>query len=325
MRTSTSAPDAPAAHRVVAPQYLGQGPVIGLGELLWDLLPDGPACGGAPANAACQVAALGWPAAVVSRVAADPLGQTAIDFLRSHRLDCRGIQIDLTPQGPATGTVEVEVDAEGRPSYHFATDPAWDHLTWSETLAAFAREASAVVFGTLAQRAALSRSTIHRFLSTTSPRCLRVFDVNLRQSFFTADVIRESLDRASVLKLNLEELPAVAQACDITATDRSAALVDLARRFELIAVALTCGPDGSVIATTGSISTRPATAVTVVDTVGAGDAFTAGLVTGLLATRSAGPPAADTLETIHDLASALAGIACGHRGAMPRPMDLARG
>lgn len=314
--TAASGPVHPAGPPVV-------GPVVGLGELLWDLLPDGPACGGAPANTACQVAALGRPAAVASRVAADPLGDSAIEHVASLGVECGGIQRGpAPPRGPATGTVAVAVDAEGRPAYEFARDPAWDHLEWTPAFESLASRASAVVFGTLAQRAEASRRTIRSFLAATRRDCLRVFDVNLRQDFFTAAVIRESIALCDVLKLNREELPIVAEACGLTnSADPVAVLVQLAGLHELSLAALTLGPEGSILVVGGRVSRRTASAIRVVDTVGAGDAFTAGLVVGLLAGAGTAVGHGDwtisAVEAIHDAAAAAAARACGHRGAMP--------
>lgn len=295
------------------------GPVVGLGELLWDLLPDGPACGGAPANAACQVASLGVPAAVVSRVATDQLGDRAIALLVSLGVDCGCIQRGQSPpEGPATGTVDVTVDADGKPAYVFARDPAWDHLEWTGDLQSLAARASAVVFGTLAQRAEASRSVIRRFLGATRRECLRVFDVNLRQTFYSADVIRDSLAICEVLKLNGEELPIVAKACGVThVEDPASAIGQILSGRELLAAAVTLGGEGSIVVAGETVSRLPAAAVHVVDTVGAGDAFTAGLVTGLLGGDIDSGFDERVVVAAHERAVALAARACGHRGAMP--------
>ena len=206
-----------------------------------------------------------------------------------------------------TGTVAVSLSPAGDARYEFAADVAWDHLAWEPSLAAVAADAAAVCFGTLGQRSAVSRQTIRRFLAAA--RGLRVFDVNLRQQFHSPELIRESLALADVLKLNDEELPVVAAACGIAAADPVAALRDLAARHALRLAALTRGKAGSVLVAAGQTSLKPARATTIVDTVGAGDAFTAAAIVGLLRD--------DPLEAIHDHAARLAAFVCGHRGATP--------
>jgi fructokinase len=279
--------------------------VVGIGETLWDLFPDGAVWGGAPGNVACHAAGLGARAMMVSRVGRDDLGDRGIATLESLGVDCRHVQRDgLHP----TGTVSVALTAEGDASYEFAADVAWDHLAWDPSLAALANVTAAVCFGTLGQRTALSRVTIRRFL-LEARGALRLFDVNLRQHFHSREVIRESLTFADALKLNAEELPAVAAACGIDAADPVAAAHDLATRHGLRLVALTRDAAGSVLVADGRTSELPARATAIVDTVGAGDAFTAALIVGLLRGRP--------LEVIHEHASRLAAFVCGQRGATP--------
>jgi fructokinase len=279
--------------------------VIGIGETLWDLFPDGPVWGGAPGNVACHAAGLGAAAGLVSRVGRDVLGDRGVATLQSLGVDCRHVQRDgFHP----TGTVSVSLGAEGDASYKFSADVAWDHLAWDPELEALAAGAAAVCFGTLGQRAAMSRTTIRRFMQQARG-ALRVFDVNLRQHFHSPGLIRESLALADVLKFNDEELPTVAAACGIDAADPVTAAHQLAAANGLRLVALTRGAAGSVLAAAGRTSERPAQAAAVVDTVGAGDAFTAALIIGLLRGRP--------LEAIHDHASRLAAFVCGQRGATP--------
>ena len=278
--------------------------IVAIGETLWDLLPDGPVWGGAPGNVACHAAGLGAAGAIVSRVGRDDLGDRGIATLESFGVDCRHVHRD---EARPTGTVAVSLSPAGDASYEFAADVAWDHLAWEPSLAAVAADAAAVCFGTLGQRSAVSRQTIRRFLAAA--RGLRVFDVNLRQQFHSPELIRESLALADVLKLNDEELPVVAAACGIAAADPVAALRDLAARHALRLAALTRGKAGSVLVAAGQTSLKPARATTIVDTVGAGDAFTAAAIVGLLRD--------DPLEAIHDHAARLAAFVCGHRGATP--------
>jgi fructokinase len=279
--------------------------VVGIGETLWDLFPDGAVWGGAPGNVACHAAGLGAAAAMVSSVGRDDLGDRGIATLESLGVDCRHVQRDgLHP----TGTVNVLLDAGGDARYEFASDVAWDHLAWDPALEDVAAGAAAVCYGTLGQRAALSRETIRRFLHEARG-ALRVFDVNLRQHFHSPGVLRESLALADALKLNDEELPTVAAACGIDAADPVTAAHDLAARHGLRLVAITRGAAGSVLVAEGRTSELPARAAAVVDTVGAGDAFTAAMIVGLLRGRP--------LDAIHDHASRLAAFVCGQRGATP--------
>lgn len=285
--------------------------VVGLGETLWDVFPDGAVWGGAPGNVACDAAGLGAKSSMVSSVGHDQLGDRGIAVLESLGVDCRHMQRD--PQHP-TGTVAVTLGSAGDANYVFAADTAWDHLVWEPLLEPLAAAADAVCFGTLGQRSEESRRTIRRFLAAAT-KAVRVFDVNLRQHFYSPELIRESLALATVLKLNDEEWPVVAAACGIAVDDPVAAVRQLVDRYGLRLAALTRGGDGSVLLADGAVSTRPATASVIVDTVGAGDAFTAAVITGLLRGRS--------LEAIHDHASRLAAFVCGQRGATPRiPADL---
>lgn len=282
--------------------------VVGLGETLWDVFPDGAVWGGAPGNVACHAAGLGAESFMVSGVGCDERGIAALE---SHGVNCRHVLRD--PRNP-TGTVTVSLGAAGDASYVFASATAWDHLAWEPSLGDLAARADAVCFGTLGQRAEESRRTIRRFLEAAG-QAVRVFDVNLRQAFYSPELIRESLTLANVLKLNDDELPVVAEACGVSADDPVAAVRELAEQHGLLLAALTRGAAGSMLVVDGVVSTRPADARTIVDTVGAGDAFTAAVVMGLLGGRP--------LEPMHDHAARLAAFVCGHRGATPRiPAEL---
>lgn len=286
--------------------------VVGLGETLWDVFPDGAVWGGAPGNVACHAAGLGAKSFMVSGVGCDELGDRGIAALESHGVDCRHLQRD---PGHPTGTVTVSLGPAGDASYVFASDTAWDHIDWEASLGELAARADAVCFGTLGQRAEESRRTIRLFLEAAE-RAVRVFDVNLRQHFYSSDLIRESLALANVLKLNDDELPVVAAACGVSSDDPVAAIRQLAERHGLRLAALTRGAAGSLLVADGVVSTRPAQARAIVDTVGAGDAFTAAVVMGLLGGRP--------LEAIHDHAARLAAFVCGHRGATPQIPDELR-
>ena len=280
--------------------------IIGLGEVLWDVFPSGAVFGGAPANFACHIAGLGERAAMVSAVGDDPLGRGAIAALEARGVDASHVRLD--PHHP-TGTVDVAIDSTGVASYLFAADTAWDHLAWEPTLESLAHSCAAVCFGTLGQRSNQSRQTIRRFVEAAAASSLRVFDVNLRQGFFDPETIRESLKLATVLKLNAEELPVVAAACGVPVASLLGTLQQIRQRQGLQAAVLTLGAAGSIIVTDREVSEQPAVAVKVVDTVGAGDAFTAAVVIGLLRRLPLG--------VIHRHAARLAAFVCTQRGATP--------
>ena len=289
--------------------------IAGIGEVLWDVYPDAARFGGAPANFACHAAALGADAWMVSAVGSDALGSRAIDTLGDA-----AVHHDMVTRDGAheTGQVRVALDPNGQPTYEFASDTAWDNLTWSAELETLARQCDAVCFGTLAQRSAKSRATIQRFLESTSPNALSMFDVNLRQHFYDRDVIERSLTLASAVKLNDDELPIVAALFGIDESPLSMMLRDLMSRFNLRLGALTRGADGAVIMAGNEESTYPAVPTKVVDTVGAGDAFTATLVFDFLRGRK--------LVDINRHANAVASYVCSQPGAvMALPAELRDG
>lgn len=278
---------------------------IGLGELLWDMLPRGRKLGGAPANFAYHANALGAHARIVSCVGGD---QAGTDILaQAARLGLSTDFIGVDPAHP-TGTVDVTLDAAGTPAYLIHEHVAWDFIAWTKEMKALAAAATAACFGSLCQRSPVSRRTIRAFLDATRPECLRVFDVNLRQEYFSREIIVESLKRSSVLKINDEELPVVARLLGLPAGEEAAGR-QLMRDFPLRVVALTRGAHGSSLFSADDASHLPAWHVAVKDTVGAGDAFTAALVAGL--TR--GLP----LQEINAAASRVAAFVCTQEGATP--------
>ena len=286
--------------------------IVGIGEVLWDVYPDAAHFGGAPANFACHAASLGAESWMVSAVGADNFGDRALDSLQQHGVECAAVTRD--PSHP-TGRVLVTLDAAGQASYEFATDTAWDHLSWSDQLASLARRCDVVCFGTLGQRSPISRDTIRRFVEATPLTALKVFDVNLRQDFYDAETIESSLQIASVLKLNGEELPIVAEICGMKARTPRDMLMELMSRYELHLAAVTCGRDGALLLAAGEEAECPAVPTTVVDTVGAGDAFTATLVSDFLR----GQPLAE----INRHANAVASFVCSQPGATsPLPASL---
>jgi fructokinase len=282
--------------------------IVGLGEVLWDVFPDGPRFGGAPANFACSIAELAGDrveSAMASSVGTDELGARALEELRGHGVDTRCVtQIDRP-----TGRVDVTLDASGSASYDFAADTAWDNLTWSHELESLAARADAVCFGTLGQRCAASRKVIRRFLGATRPDCLRVFDINLRPPFWSEEVVLHSLELAGLLKLNDAELPVLAGMLGLHGGEREQ-LDQLLGRYPLELIALTRGAKGSLLLSrTGECSELPGNPAKVVDTVGAGDAFTAALVLGRLGQQP--------LAAINDWANRVAAFVCSQPGATP--------
>ncbi len=305
---------------------MSSGWIVGLGEVLWDVFPDGAVFGGAPANFACHASALGASVAMVSAIGTfagtDDLSPTqllskhALKILQERGVDTRAVQSTAYD----IGTVVVEVDEHGKPTYTFSQDPAWDFIQWDDSIAQVAAQARAVCFGTLAQRAPLSRGTIQRFLREVSPATLRVFDVNLRLDYWSEATITESLAQADILKLNDDELPIVARACGLELTSASGAaelhvLEQLIERYKLQVVALTRGSEGATLMTRDAVDHCPAPATTVRDTVGAGDAYTAALIIGLQKGWS--------LAKVNQQAVRLAAYVCTQPGATPKlPLEI---
>jgi len=287
--------------------------IIGLGEVLWDMFPDGPRFGGAPANFACMAADLAGSSArvhMVSAVGNDDLGSRALAELQAHGVDTATVPAIELP----TGQVKVRLDPAGHPEYEIATNVAWDAIIWSDELARLAPSADAVCFGSLALRGETSRRTIQAFVQAAPATCLRVFDINLRPPFWTKDVLLESLQRATVVKLNDQELLTLAGLLALGGSVE-AQLHAVRRRYGLRLVALTMGNRGSILVDERGESVQTALLVSLADTVGAGDAFTAALTVGLLSGR--------TLDDVHRLAARVAAYVCEHRGATPHlPTDI---
>lgn len=280
--------------------------IVGLGEILWDMLPDGKQLGGAPANFAYHAKAVGGQSHVVSSVGDDELGREVFERLNQIHLNHEFIAVD--PQHP-TGTATVELDSQGSPDFTIHENVAWDYLTFSSGLKDLAARTDAVCFGSLAQRSEVSRKTIYSFLESVSPDCLCIFDINLRQSFFSKAIISESLKFGDVLKLNDDELLLVSELLSIAGSE-SEIMSKLLNGFQLKLVALTKGREGSrLISPEGDSYYRSRVVEEVVDTVGAGDAFMAAVVVGLLENLP--------LETIHKNATSVAAQVCMKKGATP--------
>lgn len=286
--------------------------VVALGEVLWDLFPDGARFGGAPANFAQHAAALGANVWLVTGLGDDDLGRDALERLRESPLILDHVSV---LEDYPTGRVQIELNQRGEATYRFGEDEAWDHLAWSDGLADLSGRCDAVCFGTLGQRNPESRRVIERFVRGTSDQALRVLDLNLRPPYTDREVIDASLQMANVLKLNDSELKVLADHLGLSSDDEPGRLTELAERLDLRAVALTQGPRGAVLVRDGKICQIDSRSVPVEDTVGAGDSFTAAIVVGLIAGAE--------LETIGRSACRIAEYVCAQKGATPRiPAEL---
>jgi len=282
--------------------------IVSLGEVLWDLFPDGNRFGGAAANFACHAALNGGQVTMLSAVGMDERGEEALRILRGLGIETSSIQ---RTANAATGTVGVTVDASGKPSFVIHADAAWDCIDWTTGTESIIAGADAVYFGTLGQRCIQSRETIRRALEIArTSRVRRILDVNLRPPYFDNAMILESVSLASVLKLSDEEFPLVAMACRIESdSNQEDALRSLLVRFGLELVAMTRGAEGALLISAVETIDHPGIPTVVCDTVGAGDAFTAAMVMGLCS----GAP----LEAIARNACTVASATCEYAGAIP--------
>ncbi|MBI2512016.1 MAG: carbohydrate kinase [Opitutae bacterium] len=285
--------------------------IVGLGEILWDVLPTGRQLGGAPANFAYHAAALGAESRIVSRIGHDDLGRAVLARLGELGLATDAIETD--PTAP-TSTVTVALEPGGHPHYTIHENVAWDRLAGEPAARAAVAAADAICFGTLAQRSEPARNAIRSLLRLTRPEALRVFDINLRQHYFSRELIAESLALASVLKVNETELPELIRLFTLPRDER-AALAALASQFSLRAIAYTRGASGALLYAEGTWFDHPGVRVTVADTIGAGDSFTAAFTLGLLHGWS--------LATIAERAIAISAYVCSQPGATPQlPPEL---
>jgi fructokinase len=289
--------------------------IVGLGELLWDLLPSGKQLGGAPANFAYITNLLGDTGIPASRLGRDSLGDEALKKLAQLGLSNAFVQQD--PSHP-TGTVKVEIDSSGQPRFDISELVAWDFLEWTSSWQQLANEADAVCFGSLAQRSAPSRSTIRSFLQATRPEAVRIFDVNLRQHFYSASLLAESMKLASIVKLNHEELPRIMHLLEHESSSEKESARRLLSSHDLRLVCVTRGSRGSLLISLDECSEHPGIKVKVADTVGAGDAFTAALVHGYLRGSS--------LAQINETANRVGAWVASQPGATPtvKPGSLAQ-
>ena len=287
--------------------------VVGVGEVLWDLLPAGPQLGGAPANFAYHAHALGAEARVITRVGSDDRGREVIRRFQGMGLPDAAVQIDDTAP---TGTAKVALSGDGLAHFTIQDNVAWDSLAATPEALAVAREADAICFGSLAQRSEPSRRTIQQLIAAAPADAIRVFDINLRQEFYSRDVIENSLQLANVLKLNDDELPILAEMFSLAGSTEHQ-MERLAQIFGLRLVALTRGANGGLLWQEGRWSDCPSRPVKVIDTVGAGDSFTAALVLGLL--RKMDP------DEINKIANDVARYVCSQAGATPvLPVEFAK-
>ena len=272
--------------------------IVGMGEALWDVLPEGKKIGGAPANFAYHVSQFGFDSRVVSAVGRDADGQEILDVFAQKKLTCEIEQVDYP-----TGTVQVTLDAVGVPCYEIKEGVAWDNIPFTDDLKRLALSTRAVCFGSLAQRSPVSRATIQRFLDTM------IFDINLRQGFYTKEILCESMRRCNILKINDEELVTISRIFGYPGIDLQDKCWILLAKYNLKMLILTCGTNGSYVFTPGVVSYQDTPKVPVADTVGAGDSFTAAFTSAILS----GKPVPEA----HKLAVEVSAYVCTQSGAMP--------
>ena len=286
--------------------------IVGMGEALWDVLPEGKKIGGAPANFAYHVSQFGFNSRVVSAVGDDKLGNEILENFSEKNLN---FMIEKVPY--PTGTVQVELDAEGVPCYDIKEGVAWDNIPFTPALEELAKQTRAVCFGSLAQRSVVSRETINKFLDAMPDDGgqLRIFDINLRQSFYTKEILCNSMERCNILKINDEELVTVSRMFGYPGIDLQDKCWILLAKYNLKMLILTCGVNGSYVFTPGEISFVETPKVEVADTVGAGDSFTATFVAAILKGKK--------VSEANKLAVEASAFVCTQNGAMPVfPLEL---
>lgn len=281
--------------------------IVGIGEALWDMLPEGKKLGGAPANFAYHVSQFGLDSMVVSAIGRDQLGEEILAQLNEKNVN-RLIDKVAYP----TGTVQVEIDQAGIPQYEIKENVAWDNIPYTAALETVAERTRAVCFGSLAQRSVVSRTTINRFLDAMpqNPDNLIVFDVNLRQGFYNKEILCNSMNRCNVLKINDEELVTVSRMFGYPGIDLQDKCWILLGKYNLKMLILTCGINGSYVFTPGNVSFQPTPTVEVADTVGAGDSFTAAFIASIIKGKS--------IAEAHKCAVDVSAFVCTCNGAMPQ-------
>lgn len=280
--------------------------IVGMGEALWDVLPEGKKIGGAPANFAYHMRQFGLNSVVVSAIGKDALGDEIMDVFKLHNVQNNIARVDYP-----TGTVQVTLDTEGVPCYEIREGVAWDNIPFTPELEELAHNTKAVCFGSLAQRSNISHTTINKFIDTMADNddTLRIFDINLRQNFYTKEVLNESFRKCNILKLNDEELVTISRLFGYPGIDLQDKCWILLAKYNLKILILTCGTNGSYVFTPGMVSFQETPVVEVVDTVGAGDSFTAAFCASILKGRS--------IQEAHELAVNVSAYVCTQSGAMP--------
>ena len=273
------------------------GVIIGIGEVLFDLLPEGKQLGGAPANFAYHATRLGCNGVAVSAVGCDLLGDEIVELLTANGVNHQIARVDAP-----TGTVRVTLDERGVPCYEICEGVAWDQLQLNDEVLALAKSCDAICFGTLAQRSLIDAIPAER-------NALVIYDINLRQNYYSKELIEASLNRCNILKINDEEFSTIAPMLNFAADDFEVGARALIERYGLEMVVVTCGEKGSIIVTKDEVSQLETPKVAVVDTVGAGDSFTAALCVGLLQ--------GEELREVHRKAVEVAAFVCSNAGAMP--------
>ncbi|MDR1946136.1 MAG: carbohydrate kinase [Desulfovibrio sp.] len=283
-----------------------KGIVVGIGEVLWDILPDGKKIGGAPANFAHHISQFGYNGIAVSAIGADRLGDEILESFKAEGLRCR---LEKVPY--PTGIVRVTVDSEGIPFYDIKENVAWDNIPFTQELEELAAQTKAVCFGSLAQRNVVSRDTINRFLDAIpdKERLYKIFDINLRQEFYNMDILQNAFHKCNILKMNDEELVVVSRLFGFPGIDLQDKCLFLSAKYNLKMLILTCGINGSYVFTPGHVSFVETPEVEIADTVGAGDSFTAAFIAAILGGK--------TVTEAHTLAADVSAFVCTQHGAMP--------
>ena len=281
--------------------------IVGLGEILWDVFPERKILGGAPANFAYHISQFGFNGYAVSAIGKDLLGKEILDSLEQ-----KGLNHLIESTDFPTGEVKVSVDNWGVPQYKICEGVAWDNIPFTPALASLAKETQVVCFGSLAQRNKVSRATIHAFLDAMPKDSLKIFDINLRLHYYTKEVIEFSLEKADILKINDEEVVKIAQLFGWEGAEKEICK-QLLSKYQLDILILTKGTEGSWVLTPKEESFLPTPKITIADTVGAGDSFTAAFIASHLHGRC--------LVASHQLAVEVSAYVCQQHGAMPRLAD----
>jgi fructokinase len=280
--------------------------IVGIGELLWDVLPGNKHLGGAPANFIYHSSQLGSRAALISRIGNDELGSETLASYAQLGLDTSHIQIDTNHK---TGTVEVEVDSDGQPTFNIMENSAWDFIAFNPQACSLVRNADMLYFGSLAQRSKESRRSIVKYLKTASAHTIKLFDVNLRADYYTTEIIRDGLVAANIVKLNEDELDIVLDMLTHADKNGKYTVADMIDEYEINLLCITMGSRGCELKTAYETVIHRGMEVEVKDTIGAGDAFTAAVAINYLAGKS--------LEKIAYAANLLGSYVASQRGATP--------